>query len=79
MESEAAVFSVGVGHKPIFSEKDGSPMFWALEAHTGNPFTSLIRTPSTHVLIREVLLYSHQCLQSVGGYGSQLISIHVSL
>ena len=35
MESEAAVFCVGVAHKPLFNEKDGSPALWALEVHTG--------------------------------------------
>ena len=35
VESEAAVFTVGVAHKPLFNKSDGSSTLWALEAHTG--------------------------------------------
>ncbi|CAI8021126.1 Probable E3 ubiquitin-protein ligase HERC1 [Geodia barretti] len=34
VESETAMFCVGVAHKPLFHD-NGSPAFWALEAHTG--------------------------------------------
>ena len=37
VESQEAVFCVGVAHKPLFTDKNGSPAFWALEAHTGQP------------------------------------------
>ena len=37
VESETAVFCVGIAHKPLFLDKTGSPAFWALEAHTGEP------------------------------------------
>ena len=37
VESEESVFCVGVAHKPLFHGRSGSPAFWALEAHTGQP------------------------------------------
>ena len=42
VESETAVFCVGVAHKPLITEKDGSLALWALEAHTGNDDTQQI-------------------------------------